>query len=203
MSSWKYEVMHRVDLVVTVVAFLGWILSLSCRLTECSEPAANRFLMSLIILRVFVQHDFSRNLIYPLFLKSFQRYFTGLLFLMWMIIYIFAVYGSLFFSGKFSLLGSDAPPGSFDSVKESSILLFQIFTLSNWDSIMFATITAHGWSAAIYFMVFVVIIAIIFTNGMLATLLNLRDSIHRIEDRKETHLASLDLRELKRELETK
>jgi len=63
------------------------------------------------------------------------------------------------------VLQNNAPQGNFENLAQAMATLFQLFLGENWQDIMYAAIAVyHSFSVSIYFISFVMIVTIIFTN---------------------------------------
>jgi len=84
--------------------------------------------------------------------------------------YVYGVVGVFLFKGAYSgLLPSDTPPGAdFENFLDSQITLFQMVTGQNWDQIMFAVMASDGLGAAWYFMSFVLFVTLLYTQLIVA-----------------------------------
>ena len=89
-------------------------------------------------------------------------------------IFLFAVVGVMFFSGYFRFQPEEVngePGANFNSIPEAVSTLFQIMLGENWHEIMYAAMDAdYGFSAAVYFIAYVVLVSVLFANMFIGIL---------------------------------
>ncbi|HIQ07279.1 MAG TPA: ion transporter [Thiotrichaceae bacterium] len=95
--------------------------------------------------------------------------------LMFIIFYIYAAIGAIFFSGIDTTL--------WGNISTSMLTLFRIATFDSWTSIMYATMEVHTLSW-IYYFSFIFIVAFVFLNMMIGIVLDTLQEEHQKEDRE-------------------
>ena len=91
-------------------------------------------------------------------------------------IYIFALVGMSFFAGGIAFTGDQVdlegvpPRENFDTLGSTLMTIF-IITMGNWSKIMMSVVRCQGSAAAIYFVLIVIMGAIILLNLFLAIML--------------------------------
>ncbi len=113
--------------------------------------------------------------------------------LMFIIFYIYAAMGSLFFEHINQFLWGD--------IAVSMLTLFRVMTFEDWTDVMYEVMTVYGW-AWIYFVSFIFLTAFAFLNMVIGIVVNVLEEEHQRErdaDPDEVSLADLkqELTELK------
>jgi voltage-gated sodium channel len=103
--------------------------------------------------------------------------------LMFIIFYIYAVVGSLIFSGINSVLWGD--------VSISMLTLFRVATFEDWTDVMYETMAVHPMSW-IYYLTFIFLTAFVFLNMMIGVVIETMTTEHAlIEKEKEEEMSML------------
>ena len=108
---------------------------------------------------------------------------------------IYAVIGLYLFNGKYDkLLSEDLPEGtSWDTLLDATLVIFQILTGSNWDSILWASVRVTDFDNAWYFITFVLIVTILFANVFIGIVLEV---LSAVTASKKFNLSSRDIERL-------
>jgi len=129
-----------------------------------------RFTMSIMLLRAFTLVKSTRSLLYTL--VPAMPAFSSLVALLLLVIYIYGIYGMLLFSDKLDvILQSRSPSGNFNGLNNAMITLFQIFIGTKWQTIMYAAVLTTSWSSLWYFVSFVVLVTLLFSNLFIGVIL--------------------------------
>jgi hypothetical protein len=167
------EFAHRWDVAtLAVTAILLAIVFPSAQ----ARSDVYRFTLSIPLVRIFSLVKRTRKLIFTLYqvLPSFLSLFALLLLTM----YIYGIYGMLLFSQKFDTILQDrAPDAHFDSLGGSMLALFQLFVGTHWQQVMYASIMATSWSVTWYFVTYVVIVTLLFSNLFVGVILAIFESV--------------------------
>jgi voltage-gated sodium channel len=103
--------------------------------------------------------------------------------MMFIIFYIYAVVGSLIFSGINSVLWGD--------VSISMLTLFRVATFEDWTDVMYETMAVHPMSW-IYYLTFIFLTAFVFLNMMIGVVIETMTTEHAlIEKEKEEEMSML------------
>jgi hypothetical protein len=132
LSRPEYEVANRVDLLAVGLASFSTI-ALAFAGTIQQGFTSIRFVMAFLSVRMFTQVSSTRKLLYPIFLGAFLKQYANFFVLLLLGMYIFAMYGSLLFSGKLdaAALQEDTPVGNYDSLENSMLTVYS--SLVNFD----------------------------------------------------------------------
>jgi voltage-gated sodium channel len=94
--------------------------------------------------------------------------------LMFIIFYIYAAAGSLFFG--------DINETLWGNITIAMLTLFRVATFEDWTDVMYETMTVHPWSW-VYYLTFIFIVAFIFLNMMIGIVLETLQREHEKLDR--------------------
>jgi hypothetical protein len=174
----EYEVINRLDFIAINLAVISNIIAiLGTSSIYFSGSFTNwRFGMSFLVIRIFTQVPSTRRLIYPIFMSNVMKQFANLLFLLGIVIYVFAVYGTLVFGGKFNfaILQNDFPTGNFDNLSQSFLSL--LWGLIDFDhGQMYAAILMTDFYYAWYFILYVIIVTLLFSNIFVSLILTIME----------------------------
>lgn len=152
------------------------------------------FILALPTLRIFFRVPTFRDLVVALIVIVPR--FTAMFVLIFLVFYFYAVYGVLFFSSTWPILGSVAPKANFDTLSDAFLALAQIMIGEAWEEIMYAAMMATKvLYPAWFFISFVFIVTLLLTNAIVGMILTTTDSIVRSQ-RTRGKLNSDDIREL-------
>lgn len=107
--------------------------------------------------------------------------------LMFIIFYIYAVMGTIFFE--------DSTSGYWDDVGVAMLTLFQIMTLEGWTDIMYQSMETHPYSWA-FFVSFIILTAYTFLNMIIGIILETLNEEHTKNKKKEHQDEQALLKEL-------
>ena len=91
------------------------------------------------------------------------------------VLYLFSCVGVLMFSGEFKtfmVTEYEFQQANFDSITSSFFTLWQLFVGEGSDAILYATIDSSGSWFAIFFVLYIVIMTLLFTNLILSVILD-------------------------------
>ena len=137
-----------------VVVTIPVLLTVSILSSVIVPPSSKYIELSLLLINSF-------NIIESL-LNSIKRVFYVSL-LLFIILYIYATIGSILFG--------DVIPYRWNDVGVSLITLFQVLTLSSWETVMLPLQEIFWW-AWIYFFSFIIICAITMMNLLIAVIVD-------------------------------
>lgn len=109
--------------------------------------------------------------------------------LMFIIFYIYAAVGSLFFEEVNEVLWGD--------IAISMLTLFRVMTFEDWTDVMYETMVLYSWSW-VYFVSFIFLTAFAFLNMVIGIVVNVLEEEHQKELELDPNHVSLE--ELKREI---
>jgi hypothetical protein len=164
--------------------------------TFSSASVGLHFILTVPLLRLFSLLERVRYLIFTLvrLIPRFTSVFIVLLIVSW----VYAIVGVQLMSGKFRrVLQDSAPGGSFDSLREAFLTLFQMLIGESWDELMYAGIdVSHSFAVAFYFMSFIIIVTMLFTNLIVGIVLDaFSETVKRRESDQHEYDAELRRRE--------
>jgi len=108
------------------------------------------------------------------FLKAIPRMgYVSLL--MFIIFYIYAAVGSIFFGG--------INPGLWENISIAMLTLFRVATFEDWTDVMYETMTVYPLSW-IYYLSFIFVVAFVFLNMMIGIVLDVLQREHQEFDRE-------------------
>ncbi|MBL4682859.1 MAG: ion transporter [Pseudomonadales bacterium] len=114
--------------------------------------------------------------------------------LMFIIFYIYAAVGSLFFE--------DINPDLWGDIAISMLTLFRVMTFEDWTDVMYETMAVYGWSW-IFFVSFIFLTAFAFLNMVIGIVVNVLEEEHQKELELDPNYVSIeDLRDEIAELKT-
>ena len=85
--------------------------------------------------------------------------------------FIFAICGMQLFGGQFSFPRQDKPLWNFDTFPIAFMTCFQIITYDTWDWVMLDGMRAIGWGASFFFILWIVVGALVLRNLLLVIIL--------------------------------
>ncbi|MFT5210813.1 MAG: voltage-gated sodium channel [Flavobacterium sp.] len=109
--------------------------------------------------------------------------------LMFIIFYIYAAVGSLFFEEVNEVLWGD--------IAISMLTLFRVMTFEDWTDVMYETMAVYSWSW-VYFVSFIFLTAFAFLNMVIGIVVNVLEEEHQKELELDPNHVSLE--DLKREI---
>lgn len=148
---------NRVDFVAVILSFVSIVAAMvkSASFFNVFESSSSlRFGLAFLVLRIFTQLASNRKLIYPIFTGVFLNQFGNLFALLLLVMYLYSIYGTLSFSGKLdpAVLQENTPKGSFDSLGQSMVVLFNMIV--NFDTDLFCNIFSYKHCFSIKFYLF-------------------------------------------------
>jgi len=164
------EFAHRCDAIATLVSL---ILALALLFGKNGGHFDDlfRFALSIPTVRILILTRKTRKLF--LVLSKIFPSFSALFILLLLVMYVYAVYGIYFFKDKLELAFQDqAPPGNFDTLANAFVVLFQLLTAAQWDDVMYPTILATSWVTSWYFISFIFVVTLLFTNLFVGVVLS-------------------------------
>jgi len=111
--------------------------------------------------------------------------------LMFIIFYIYAAVGSLFFEAINPFLWGD--------IARSMLTLFRVMTFEDWTDVMYETLEVHSWSW-VYFVSFIFLTAFAFLNMVIGIVVNVLEEQHQKEIDEDPDQVSLS--DLYREIQS-
>merc|ERR1712228_807913 len=167
---------HRFDLLIVAAAICGFVGSRIAVRQLWFEDAINptRIVMVIPLLRLFTLIKTTRSAVY-IITRVIPR-FASLLILLAMLFYIYAVIGVWLIGNQLSLL-LNTPQFTFATFADSLITLFQLTVGEGWHDIMYSTVYAKNslLTTTWYFLSFVLIITLIFTNLFVGLVISVVD----------------------------
>lgn len=111
--------------------------------------------------------------------------------LMFIIFYIYAAVGSLFFENINSFLWGD--------IARAMLTLFRVMTFEDWTDVMYEVMEVYSWSW-VYFVSFIFLTAFAFLNMVIGIVVNVLEEEHQREVENDPNQVSLS--DLKVEIES-
>jgi len=111
--------------------------------------------------------------------------FIPVFFLLILLFYCYSVVGVYLFAGDENFyLPSDVEANStFDQIHFAAITLYQVLTGQNWDTVMYVHLYTFGFGAAWYFLSFVVLFGLIYTQLVIGMVVDgYLDSVKEAEE---------------------
>lgn len=187
------EIMMRITSYEKPLDFFkdGWnvfdfvIVSMSLIPIDGNESAVARLLRIFRILRLITILPELKGIINALFKSA--KSIGYVLILMFIIFYIYAIMGTVFFE--------DATSGQWRDVGRALLTLFQIMTFEGWNDLMNETMKTHSWSWFFY-VSFIFLTTYTFLNMIIGIMIETLTQEHKKEDLK----ALVDERLLLKEL---
>eukprot|EP00808_Paulinella_micropora_P019573 g25666.t1 len=160
------------DLGVLVITTIGWLVSISRTGDLWFGDFYIRWLSIMPLLRVFSAFPIFRDLLFPLFFSVSQ--FWGIFLLFVLSIVFFAFLGLAIFHDAYAILSDENRPSvNFDTFLDSLLLLLQLMTGADVDSVMWAVIQGkNSVLPSIYFMAFATVNCVIFTQLFIGLVLD-------------------------------
>ncbi|ETO28880.1 cation transporter [Reticulomyxa filosa] len=177
------EFAHRLDLVIVCVSVTLFILTRTIFGSNffLQNYSWVRIPMIFPLLRMFTLIRTTRAAVYTVF-KVIPR-FSSLLILMLLVFYVYAVFGTALVGNQIeylTLTSSSFVYFGFSSVSQAWLSLFQMLVSEGWNNIMNETIIAtNNFAWAFYFMSFMFIVTLIFTNLFFGLVLSVVDEIEK------------------------
>lgn len=107
--------------------------------------------------------------------------------LMFIIFYIYAAVGSLFFE--------KINPDLWGDIAVSMLTLFRVMTFEDWTDVMYETMAVYGWSW-IYYISFIFLTAFAFLNMVIGIIVNVLEEEHeKMKDEDPDHISIKQLHE--------
>ncbi|ETO22307.1 cation transporter [Reticulomyxa filosa] len=177
---------HRLDLVIVCVSVTLFIVSRTAFGSNFSlDSQENYFWVRLVMIfplfRMLTLIRTTRAAVYTVF-KVIPR-FSSLLVLMLLVFYVYAIFGTALVGNQIEYL--TLGPSSFvyfgfGTVAQTWLSLFQMLVSEGWNNIMDETIIAtNNFAWAFYFMTFMFIVTLIFTNLFFGMVLAVVDEIEK------------------------
>lgn len=131
-----------------------------------------RFFLVIPLLRLLSVVKRTRHLVFTLI--SIIPQFIAILVLLIVVFFIYGVIGVWMLSDEMSaVLQTGAPEGNFDNLSNALLTLFQLLVGEGWHEVMYAAIrTTSGFAISWYFISFVIIVTLLFTNVFIGIVLD-------------------------------
>jgi len=160
---------NRVELVVLVIALLGWIIFKALDVYNLEL-----FFLSLPIIRLLTFNETVRHLMWCLILII--PMFLNLLILLCLLVLWFALIGVTLFNFEFDPLvwedDGSAPDGTFNDLPAALLTLFQLVGVGGTE-VMYAAVNVLGWGVSAYFIVYTIILRLLFLNLFIGMILSM------------------------------
>jgi len=164
---------HRLDAISQLVATLGSTAAIVLG-GGFQGVYANwyRCLVAFPVFRLLGLHKETLRIVWCLVLS--MPMVTNMAGLVLVMMFLFSWYGVLFFGGQLSFLDytDEGVGGSCDELTECLFIHFQLMVGSDWPGIMYGAKRRVGWSAVIYFLVYMVFFNVLLTElliGIIST----------------------------------
>jgi hypothetical protein len=158
---------HRSDVVMFALIWCYYIYihQVTANFMNFSEEESSyRIVFALPLFRWPLYFEGPKKIIWGIFglLSRIINVFA----LMMIVFMVYALFGvSLLQYKLIPVLQNEAPPGNFDSVMNAYFALFQLLTTANWSDVMFAAVdVTRSFSICGYFISFIALMSIIFSN---------------------------------------
>eukprot|EP00736_Rhodelphis_marinus_P006225 Rmarinus@m.25433 len=177
---------NRFDVVVVAITTVCYILSRISRgsFHYDSPSDRSRYVLTIPMLRIFSVLSACRRLVFGLF-ATLPGLFT-ILVLVFLIVMMFAVLGTMLFAGLFEQLPDDVypyPGANFDSMHEAFATLYQLMMGEGWDDVMYAAVDARAkTNVTIFFLVYSVVVSLLFSNLFIGIVCNAYNNLDVIHD---------------------
>ena len=153
------------DFVVVVISLVP---------IEGNNSAIARLLRIFRVLRIITIMPELKGIINALFKSATSIGYV--LILMFIIFYIFAVSGTVFFA--------ETQSGHWDDLGAALLTLFAVMTFEGWTDIMYEAMEIHSWSW-IFFLSFIFLSTFTFLNMIIGIMLDTLNAEHKKEDQQE------------------
>eukprot|EP00736_Rhodelphis_marinus_P007553 Rmarinus@m.2984 len=129
-----------------------------------------RVILALPTLRILCVFEGTRSVVFGVFIALPGA--AALLSLLLLIMYLFAVMGSIFFAGAYEgVTDYDVPGATFDSMEKAFTTLFQMMGGDSWSTIMFAAVDAtSSYLPILYFVGYVCVVTLLFSNLLIGVI---------------------------------
>jgi hypothetical protein len=177
LSRPEYEVANRVDFFAISISSLSVIVLIFSGSVQ-SGFGSVRFVMAFLTVRIFTQLSPCRKLLYPIFIGAFLKHYVNFFVLLLLSFYIFAMYGTLSFSGKLdpAALGESSPNGSYEDIVQSFLTCYS--SLVNFDhEQMYASIAMVDFGAVWYYILYIVVLNLLSTNISMSLILAMMSKV--------------------------
>jgi len=168
-----YDRWNLFDFLIVVVTLLP--------LENSSSAAVARLFRVFRVLRLLTARPELKRII-DMLIGAIPSIFDIVL-LMFLVFYIYAILGHMFFAA--------APSGVWNDFLIAMLTLFQVLTFENWSEIMHEAMTIHSW-AWIYFVSFIIVMGFVFINLFVSVIIGeMEKLIH--EGEHEEGMEKLDM----------
>jgi voltage-gated sodium channel len=161
----------------------GWnifdfvIVSMSLIPIDGNDSAVARLLRIFRILRIITIIPELKAIINSLFRSSKSIMYVAIL--IFIVFYIFAIVGTVFFK--------EAPSGLWNDLGTALLTLFRIMTFEGWTDVMYESMKIHPWSW-IFYIVFIFLTTFTFLNMIIGIILDSLNEEHKDDETKESRL---------------
>ena len=181
--DWNVCVLTLFTLVV------GWIAKASDGRGVWFEPWGTlngyndwaRLALAIPLLRAFSTVRIIRDIVMGM-LTVFPSYLPVITLLV-LLLYGYGVLGCLLFASDFKFYGDgyDIPDANFNSLGDALVTLFQLFVGEAWNDVLYAAMnTGKSFQAILYFISFILVITLLFTNLIIGIICSGYDTISEI-----------------------
>jgi Ca2+-binding EF-hand superfamily protein len=192
------EVGNRLDLAIVSVTLLVFLLVLVTRSAaglkvfkdwndcvapeDCAPNDWTRLILTLNSLRLFGVVKSVREIFYS-FYVIIPNY-SEMIVVACLLLYFYAVWGCILFGGWFKYLNNyDIPQANFNSMQDAVTTLLQLFVGEAWNSVMGAGFnTKGGSSASIYFISYVLLTTLLFTNLLVGVIISGYGQVREVQE---------------------
>jgi len=169
----------------------GWnifdfiIVSISLIPIEGNDSAVARLLRIFRILRIITIVPELKGIINALFRSSASIGYVFIL--IFIVFYIFAVMGTIFFEGS--------PSGLWDDLGTALLTLFRVMTFEGWTDVMYESMEIHPYSW-IFYVLFIFLTTFTFLNMIIGIILESLNEEHKEEHKDDETKETLLLKEI-------
>ncbi len=187
------EIVARISTYKNPLDFFkdGWnvfdfiIVSISLIPIEGNDSAVARLFRIFRILRIITILPELKGIINSLFRSSAPIGYVFIL--IFIVFYIFAVAGTVFFEGS--------PSGLWNDLGTAFLTLFQVMTFEGWTDIMHESMDIHPWSW-IFYVLFICLTTFTFLNMIIGIILDSLNEEHKEEHRDDDTQETILLKEI-------
>ena len=169
----------------------GWnifdfiIVSISLIPIEGNDSAVARLLRIFRILRIITIVPELKGIINSLFRSSASIGYVFIL--IFIVFYVFAVMGTIFFEGS--------PSGLWDDLGTALLTLFRVMTFEGWTDVMYESMEIHPYSW-IFYVLFIFLTTFTFLNMIIGIILESLNEEHKEEHKDDETKETLLLKEI-------
>eukprot|EP01083_Nonionella_stella_P171347 585111_1 len=174
------EFAHRFDLVIVscaILLFVGSRVFVLQQLWFSDETNTLRAVMVIPLLRLLTLIKTTRSAVY-IITRVLPR-FTSLIAILLMLFYAYGVIGVWLIADSLQRNLLTQPQYSFETFSDALVTLFQLTVGEGWHDVMYAAVYANNslLSSTWYFLTFVLIITLVFTNLFVGLVISVVDDV--------------------------